>query len=273
MPRSGRVPRPPPAPGASTPAHAGPTRCPTGGAAPGRLYPRARGADASNRGVEDVPLPLPPRTRGQRQPVVGRIVEVPSTPAHAGPAVGLQRRPRIRALYPRARGAGRWGGPLGNHTRPLPPRTRGRHWVAGPFLCPVASTPAHAGPAATSSGSGSRATLYPRARGAGRAGHGRGPAGLPLPPRTRGRLDAAVVVRVAGASTPAHAGPAPRSDPAPAQPLLYPRARGAGGDHVSSGILPSPLPPRTRGRLEGLKPGRTEPASTPAHAGPALEYR
>ena len=188
MPRSGRVPRPPPAPGASTPAHAGPTQGGSMRMDSSSLYPRARGADTTFLYPVSHGTPLPPRTRGRR-PDHGAVVPGPaSTPAHAGPAPSPAPGPTGSTLYPRARGAGGLIGRGSGQPRPLPPRTRGRRAAGDGQAGHAASTPAHAGPAAPEPETSSPAD--------------------PLPPRTRGRRDDPDRSGVQKASTPAHAGPA-----------------------------------------------------------------
>ena len=132
---------------ASTPAHAGP--------APS---PRMSG---------ELRAPLPPRTRGRRATRGAVPRKRASTPAHAGPAA-FRRWPALRwSLYPRARGAGEAVRRCDQHRAPLPPRTRGRRGGGRFGVQRVASTPAHAGPASTTTRSARECTLYPRARGAG----------------------------------------------------------------------------------------------------------
>lgn len=273
MPRSGRVPRPPPAPGASTPAHTGPASWRRPCTATTTLYPRARGADLVRVSDALATFPLPPRTRGRLHlEVVGGLGQA-STPAHAGPA----RRPPADlarpSLYPRARGASTPRPRTMTTPSPLPPRTRGQlrgqaaDHVRGP------STPAHAGPAGSCSAWAPPACLYPRARGASLRMLMPRLTMVPLPPRTRGQRDPVGVGPPVGASTPAHAGPADRVGAPPGSWALYPRARGASSSDTVWRELSRPLPPRTRGqprRSSASSSGRT---STPAHAGPALEYR
>ena len=95
----------------------------------------------------------------------------------------------------------------------------------------------------------------------------------PLPPRTRGQRIQAATGCVPWASTPAHAGPASAGVvTCPTRPL-YPRARGASLADEAEYQWKCPLPPRTRGRHGGAPRAVEGGASTPAHAGPALEYR
>ena len=213
---------------ASTPAHAGPTRCRGGCRAGTCLYPRARGADVEKAMESAARAPLPPRTRGRlcggRLRPAGRA----STPAHAGPT------PARRVWLPAP--------------RPLPPRTRGRPRRPSSTSGRTPSTPAHAGPTRPWPGLARRAGLYPRARGADRAHRTRLGGLEPLPPRTRGRRSNCWGRPGSTASTPAHAGPTWDSRLPEETAALYPRARGADAHFrfLSVGVVP--LPPRTRGR-------------------------
>lgn len=54
---------------------------------------------------------------------------------------------------------------------------------------------------------------------------------------------------------------------------LYPRARGADTGPIDLALVHEPLPPRTRGRPRRTGRRRGADPSTPAHAGPTLEYR
>ena len=233
---------------ASTPAHAGPTSRRPWNPPPGRLYPRARGADSSFWFRGALTLPLPPRTRGRlcggRLRPAGRA----STPAHAGPT------PARRVWLPAP--------------RPLPPRTRGRPRRPSSTSGRTPSTPAHAGPTRPWPGLARRAGLYPRARGADRAHRTRLGGLEPLPPRTRGRRSNCWGRPGSTASTPAHAGPTWDSRLPEETAALYPRARGADAHFrfLSVGVVP--LPPRTRGRRWLVFTVTSWVASTPAHAGP-----
>ena len=89
----------------STPAHAGPAATCSTRSSSTPLYPRARGASFTGRTNMTRTYPLPPRTRGQRPVVRAASSQVPSTPAHAGPARPRRAAPGGGSLYPRARGA------------------------------------------------------------------------------------------------------------------------------------------------------------------------
>ena len=132
---------------ASTPAHAGPAPTPFRLIRALCLYPRARGAGVRGRPVTAAMTPLPPRTRGRLPLPDPQQRPGASTPAHAGPAVGVDASGRPVRLYPRARGAGGARSTTTILPDPLPPRTRGRPGMTPP------SPPT--------------AALYPRARGAG----------------------------------------------------------------------------------------------------------
>ena len=253
---------------ASTPAHAGPTPVNSTRAPPTSLYPRARGADTGAAPKGRQIGPLPPRTRGRRPPDLPCHADVPSTPAHAGPTVTEGGSGDAHHLYPRARGADS-GRPLREQdTWPLPPRTRGRLEAPLGVQISVASTPAHAGPTSTSLRYLSMLGIYPRARGADVLARQAARGVQPLPPRTRGRQVSAADARPGDTSTPAHAGPTAGPGPGAATPSLYPRARGADLPRRCSGAKADPLPPRTRGRREGVADVLVGDSSTPAHAGP-----
>ena len=273
MPRSGRVPRPPPAPGASTPAHTGPTRCGRPSSATGHLYPRARGADRGRSRPRRAYEPLPPRTRGRRDGLVQDRLLATSTPAHAGPTADGPRPGARRGLYPRARGADDGTQWMLRVNPPLPPRTRGRRPAPCRAEALSASTPAHAGPTRPGVAHVTLISLYPRARGADRARLGMLCICRPLPPRTRGRLGRLFTTFYPPPSTPAHAGPTGGAARTGRRRHLYPRARGADADKPWVAPTDWPLPPRTRGRLPVHAHGYECGASTPAHAGPTLEYR
>ena len=115
--------------------------------------------------------------------------------------------------------------------------------------------------------------VLPRARGADGLGVTQAMARSPLPPRTRGRLGPHRRDRRDPPSTPAHAGPTVRPVSGLGGGRLYPRARGADSRSAASDRHPRPLPPRTRGRLGAARVLLGLDASTPAHAGPTLEYR
>ena len=176
-------------PGASTPAHAGPTTSPAAGRGRRALYPRARGADGAGRLPVHHGQPLPPRTRGRHLQGHPRVRRVASTPAHAGPTRRGRSTSCPSSLYPRARGAD--GAP-------------GEDGQAHP-----ASTPAHAGPTIHGADILSTRRLYPRARGADSATSPSTCSPPPLPPRTRGRPRPRRRHHRRRASTPAHAGPTP----------------------------------------------------------------
>ena len=91
-------------------------------------------------------MPLPPRTRGRLHNDDPSSQRHASTPAHAGPTTVQVTRVTF--------------------TKPLPPRTRGRHRIAQRRGPAAPSTPAHAGPTSACGRSPTRASLYPRARGA-----------------------------------------------------------------------------------------------------------
>jgi len=219
------------------------------------------------------PFPLPPRTRGRLPSDPGGHGGAPSTPAHAGPASSLLSPGAVASLYPRARGAGGYVGRARTRAGPLPPRTRGWHAVDDDPQVRHASTPAHAGPAATCSTRSSSTPLYPRARGASFTGRTNMTRTYPLPPRTRGQHEPAEFGLGVDASTPAHAGPATSRHGWIRGRHLYPRARGADRSihWVPSGA--SPLPPRTRGRLEDVSLREFAGPPTPAHAGPTSTAR
>ena len=233
--------------------HTGPAQHQPRRRLPPPVLPRARGADAWGR-----ILPLLP---------------VPATPAHAGPA-SLRAAPAPAArLYPRARGASIATLVAGLIWFPLPPRTRGRREGGLRVDRRGASTPAHAGPTRPDSSSGPRCCLYPRARGADATVSDRASRTVPLPPRTRGRRCGVECFDPGVPSTPAHAGPTPRTRSRGCASTLYPRARGADGPGRPASCARPPLPPRTRGRLRVHQCSPPDAASTPAHAGPTLEYR
>ena len=171
-------------------------------------------------------------------------------------------------LYPRARGADPPGYGRRPGCPPLPPRTRGRPSSNFPSVVGGASTPAHAGPTQIPAIGGSRAPLYPRARGADASSSSRTTDTRPLPPRTRGRWWGWRGRGRAKASTPAHAGPTPEGPGHAGPAALYPRARGADTPTSTPAPPPTPLPPRTRGRRLDNTAHRPILASTPAHAGP-----
>ena len=171
----------------STPAHAGPTSQSLKGEHHDCLYPRARGADDRLAELDDLRLPLPPRTRGQRGGGPLGQARVPSTPAHAGPTAICSHAAAASNLYPRARGADGWPPPAGRPPPPLPPRTRGRRPRPARAPRSQASTPAHAGPTVRGLVGWGSLPLYPRARGAGQPSSVRAALTAPLPPRTRGR--------------------------------------------------------------------------------------
>ena len=254
--------------GASTPAHAGPTR---GGGSPtawGRLYPRARGADDPNADTFAHSSPLPPRTRGRQRLRHHQCAGHPSTPAHAGPTLILSPVSVCVSLYPRARGADVRLRAVTNEGQPLPPRTRGRPTHETERHLRRTSTPAHAGPTSDCGRSPTRPSLYPRARGADCA-QARSPMPFrPLPPRTRGRLGICARTAQNMASTPAHAGPTSERRRTSSSTRLYPRARGADSYCFDYCGIPAPLPPRTRGRRSRSPEYSIRQASTPAHAGP-----
>ena len=235
---------------------------------PSSRYPRARGADLTMMWMWSPPFPLPPRTRGRLPSDPGGHGGAPSTPAHAGPASSLLSPGAVASLDPRARGAGGYVGRARTRAGPLPPRTRGWHAVDDDPQVRHASTPAHAGPAATCSTRSSSTPLYPRARGASFTGRTNRTRTYPLPPRTRGQRLGAGDDAVVDPSTPAHAGPARTCRVRTWGRRLYPRARGASDEPPRLDPGPPPLPPRTRGRPQHPLGTVGGVAPTPAHAGP-----
>ena len=195
---------------------------------------------------------LPPRPRGRPDQPTGMRAQLGTTPASAG-TIGKPRSASGSSRnYPRVRGDDSRGVLMSQPVKELPPRPRGRLPRSPDVPAREGTTPASAGTTLSALGMHPTTRNYPRVRGddAYRTKEVRD--SVELPPRPRGRRDAAVPRGDAQRTTPASAGTTSWFD----QPLLltanYPRVRGD-----------DPLaPPVTSGNL------RTTPASAGTTSGP-----
>ncbi len=230
-------------------------------------YPRSRGAPLAAALNAKAAHLLPPLTRGSRSGERVMHTVEPSTPAHAGLPSSSMTHSCVSSCYPRSRGAPPCGRRPSCRPALLPPLTRGSPGLELRQGQLHTATPAHAGlPWAEASLAWLR-HFYPRSRGAPKV------ASVPprrpalLPPLTRGSRQHPLHPFFPSPSTPAHAG-LPASRPSSAATLpFYPRSRGAPHEHPAIFTALNLLPPLTRGSPKPTPSPKTEPPSTPAHAG------
>ena len=109
----------------STPAHAGNTIARRCASRRSKVYPRPRGEYLPSNAPSDLPVGLPPPTRGIREPAGALRAAHRSTPAHAGNTEGGYAKPPHCAVYPRPRGEYPIIGSITKSSSGLPPPTRG----------------------------------------------------------------------------------------------------------------------------------------------------
>ena len=190
------------------------------------VYPRACGGTARQRIVGDAPLGLSPRLRGNQHPYPSPARGYRSIPAPAGEP-GNPTPARLRsAVYPRACGGTKDGGPIEVSHAGLSPRLRGNHHRKVRSEKSLRSIPAPAGEPPIRSTSEGPLGVYPRACGGtstmlmlfvNRAG---------LSPRLRGNHQTIVTASYQFRSIPAPAGEPSAFTGLKGDIWVYPRACG-----------------------------------------------
>ena len=231
-----------------TPAGAGTAPGPEARGSPGSVHPRGRGdgvyvvwTSVSTRGS-------PPRARGRPRTWPRPAAPVRFTPAGAGTASSASAAKSGSAVHPRGRGDGRHSKSETVSRLGSPPRARGRPGREPRRRPDPRFTPAGAGTAPPRNPGRYTKPVHPRGRGDGETKRARQDAALGSPPRARGRPVFDHGTAVAGRFTPAGAGTACRSRPAPARPAVHPRGRGDGQMRTTNETQPGGSPPRARGR-------------------------
>ena len=232
-----------------------------------RVYPRARGVNATYARGYLAYEGLSPRTRGEHPRAAHGEGPGRSIPAHAGGTTGCRILRPGQWVYPRARGGNGLFLPPTSAVRGLSPRTRGERRRQASGRDRHRSIPAHAGGTRQGRCWSGAAAVYPRARG-GNFSPWR-PIDLPngLSPRTRGERGQHDFKGNHGGSIPAHAGGTLGSSHIADAPPVYPRARGGNRNALSAEGVYYGLSPRTRGELLRGGLGQGEGRSIPAHAG------
>ena len=172
---------------ASTPAHAGRTRCRTEGCSASSFDPRACGADTGGQ-VDEIDFKLrPPRVRGGLTGEQRPRGCLASTPARAGRTTRGTPTTRCSGFDPRACGADKYTFFDWDGYQLRPPRVRGRRRSQGRRRLRLASTPARAGQTRSPPCVTTCTSFDPRACGADLPGHGLRVVNVLRPPRVRGR--------------------------------------------------------------------------------------
>ena len=253
--------------GVASPAHAGIDRRSAATSRRSRCFPRARGDRPSAAEADRAGRALPPRTRGSTPALQPPRCRVGASPAHAGIDPRGLAEGSVFRCFPRARGdrplaAEGWG-----EVRMLPPRTRGSTARDPPAHNPPMASPAHAGIDPRLAYIGRVREGFPRARGDRPHSPHPGPAGLLLPPRTRGSTHSFEWVASTEHASPAHAGIDRCARQTRSSATSFPRARGDRPRARMDDGVKALLPPRTRGSTGGVLPTDGPRAASPAHAG------
>ncbi len=149
----------------------------------------------------------------------------------------------------------------------LPPHTRGWTGCSSYSYSTTPASPAHAGMDLRRPLPAGPAHRFPRTRGDGPQHVGLRGEQLPLPPHTRGWTARSCQTAASGVASPAHAGMDPRRRLEGGLLDGFPRTRGDGPDAARGVLLPTALPPHTRGWTPLLRRVRPTPRASPAHAG------
>ena len=212
--------------GGSIPACAGEPRCPPGGCAASRVYPRVCGGTPRREGHMRQVEGLSPRVRGNRGTISARRPRAGSIPACAGEPGSRTQRSRAGRVYPRVCGGTRARRCRSSAPSGLSPRVRGNHHRPRPHRGRVGSIPACAGEPRRGREARGESGVYPRVCG----GTRRWPPYLDdtegLSPRVRGNRDLGGGEFARVGSIPACAGEPRSNDSASAIGWVYPRVCG-----------------------------------------------
>ena len=147
------------------------------------------------------------------------------------------------------------------------PRTRGKPLEASDLLLAVRNIPAHAGKTAPTYTEKTLSAEHPRARGENVAMPAAWAVEAGTSPRTRGKLEAFIIIPEEDRNIPAHAGKTHFVGGGSTSPAEHPRARGE--NRVSRFLALTMLgtSPRTRGKLQLTVRCDGVAGNIPAHAG------
>ena len=231
--------------------------------------PRGDGPPPGRRAGPDGPVPPP--TRGW--PAFGGtpLGAGSGSPAHAGMAPRPAYLPQRRAGFPRPRGDGPGSEPWTGSMARVPPPTRGWPISSRVSIFTPLGSPAHAGMAPSTFSPTSPTSWFPRPRGDGPMADRVKAVIEWVPPPTRGWPRPARCRARSRGGSPAHAGMARRPRP-PGRAGVghrFPRPRGDGPTISPMAVLPTVVPPPTRGWPPSVSLGRGCSPGSPAHAGMA----
>ena len=212
------------------------------------VYPRVCGGNIFPGSGENPPEGLSPRVRGKQLQLQRRRGWGGSIPACAGETIRPQPTIRGDGVYPRVCGGNVGAGLLGQGTKGLSPRVRGKLPALPRYSTDQGSIPACAGETLYRLGRRSDRRVYPRVCGGNLPlSHG---AGIPvgLSPRVRGKLVVILEEEDLVGSIPACAGETPLALRARWQAAVYPRVCGGNSNCCGNANDTGGLSPRVRGK-------------------------
>ncbi len=252
-----------------TPARAG-KAVPSATAKPhDRTHPRSRGEGRYITEAELATQDSPPLARGRLALDLAAGRDLGLTPARAGKAPAWASRNRSDWTHPRSRGEGAtaWGFVV--FGRDSPPLARGRPPGFNSSRLVPGLTPARAGKASPSLGTGSSSWTHPRSRGEGPLTLCRFAASQDSPPLARGRHGRQDAGDLVQGLTPARAGKATGTPTCQTRTRTHPRSRGEGPTETSPCPAWRDSPPLARGRPVICLGAGVGQGLTPARAGKA----